>query len=465
MPSSLFGILNNARAGMAAQQLQLEVASHNLANANTEGYSRQRVELSARRPLFMPEGMLGTGVEVLDISRSRDALLDRQVRSSTSDLMGDQMRFNLLSEVETSFGEPGEAGLGATLDAFYSAWSDLANDPTGIGTRNVLVQRGQLLTEHLQQVSSGLDTVRTTAINQLSADATRANQLLDEVARLNREIVAAQSAGNSAPDLGDQRDRALDALSGILDIEVHPQSRGDVNVTVGGISVVDGVSAESLSVSAGAGTWSIETDAGFALTAPGGTVGAALRVLHDDLPAFRTALDDLARGIAETVNAAHSGGTSPNGATGVDFFDVSGGLANVTAGTLSLDAAILADADNVAAGSADGGGGYQPGANDVALAIAGLRTTGSAGYLAGGTAGEAYRGLVAQVGLAVSGASTDVAAGETLRTAALQRRESLVGVSTDEELVSVIQFQAAYAASARIVNVVDEMLQTLLSIA
>lgn len=465
MPSSLFGILNNARAGMAVQQLQLEVASHNLANANTEGYSRQRVDLGARRPLYMPEGMLGTGVEALDISRSRDALLDRQVRSSTSDLMGDQMRFNLLSQIETTLGEPGDSGLGATLDAFYSSWSDLANDPTGTGTRNVLVERGRLLTDQLQRVSGGLDTVRTTTINQLSADATRANQLLGEVARLNREIVAAESAGNSAPDLGDQRDSALDALSGILDIQVHPQPRGDVNVSVGGISVVDGVSAETLSVSAGSGTWTMQTAAGFALSAPGGTVGAALTVIEQDIPAFRTALDDLARGIAETVNAAHTAGTSPNGATGVDFFDVSGGLANVTAGNLSLDAAILADVANVAAGSGDGGGLYQPGANDIALTIAGLRTAGSPGYLGGGTSGEAYRSLVSQVGLAVSGASTDVAAGETLRTAAVQRRESLVGVSTDEELVSVIQFQAAYAASARIVNVVDEMLQTLLSIA
>lgn len=465
MPSSLFGILNVARSGMAAQQLQLEVASHNLANANTEGYSRQRVELAARRPLFMPEGMLGTGVEVTDISRSRDALLDRQVRSSTTDLMGDQMRFDLLSGVESLLNEPGGSSLGSTLDAFYSAWSDLANDPTGAASRSVLVERGRQVAEHLNRLSGGLDDLRTTAANQLQADAGRANALLNEVAALNRQIVAAQANGNSAPDLGDQRDRALDALSGILDIQVHPQPRGDVNVTVGGISLVNGVSAESISVMGGVGTWSLQTSGGFTLGSPGGTAGAALRVLAQDEPGFRTALDDLARGIAESVNALHTTGTNPNGTTGIDFFDVSGGLANVTAGSLSLDAAILADADNVSAGTADGGGAYQPGANDVALALAGLRTAGSPGYLGGSTAGQAYRNLVTQVGLAVNVAATDVAAGESLRAAALERRESLVGVSTDEELVKVIQFQAAYAASAKIVNVVDEMLQTLLSIA
>lgn len=465
MPSSLFGILNIARSGMAAQQLQLEVASHNLANASTEGYSRQRAELAARRPLFMPEGMLGTGVEIMDISRSRDALLDRQVRSSTADLLGDQMRFDLLSGVESLLNEPGDTGLGGTLDAFYAAWSDLANDPTGAGTRAVLVERGRQVADHLNRVSGGLDQLRTTAANQLQSDATRANQLLDEIAALNRQIVAAQANGNSAPDLGDQRDRALDALSGIVDIQVHAQPQGDVNVSVGGISVVNGVSAQSLSVVGGSGSWSLQVSGGHTLGAPGGTAGAALRVLSQDEPAFRTALDDLARGIAESVNALHTTGTNPNGTTGVDFFDVSAGLANVTAGTFSLDGAILADANNVAAGTPDGGGAYQPGANDVALALAGLRTAGTPGYLGGSTAGQVYRDLVTQVGLAVNGAATDVAAGESLRAAALERRESLVGVSTDEELVKVIQFQAAYAASAKIVNVVDEMLQTLLSIA
>ncbi len=462
--SSLFGILGIARSGMAAQQLQVEVASHNLANATTEGYSRQRVDLAARHPNVTPDGLLGAGVGVLDISRSRDLLLDRQVRSATSDLMGDRMRQTLLSEVEIAFGEPSDAGLGATLDAFHSAWADLANDPTGVGARSVLVQRGELVAEHLRRVADGLDAVRERAARQLEGDVTTANQLLGEIARLNREIVAIEAGGRSAPDLGDRRDRALDALAEIMDIAVHPQPRGDVHVTVGGIGVVGGTSAQTLQLVAGAGGWRVETATGTALREAGGTVGSALQLLHDDLPTFRGALDDLARGIAETVNAAHRAGTSPNGTTGTDFFDVSGGLAALTASTLTLDAAIRADPRNIAAGSADGGGMYQPGANDVALTIAGLRTTGSPGHLDGGTAGDFYRTLVTRVGLAVRGASTDVAAGETLRMAAMQRRESLVGVSTDEELVSVIQFQAAYAASARVVNVVDEMLRTLLDL-
>lgn len=464
MPSSLSGILSTARSGLLSHQLALQVASHNLANATTEGYTRQRAELVPGDPLRMPEGLLGTGVRVADITRTRDQFLDTVFRRESSLFHGFSTQSSALSSVEAAFGEPSDAGLGSSLDAFWAAWSDLANDPTSSTARGLVVANATQVIDHFGRVASSLDAVTTRVADQLATGVGRVNQIAEQVANLNVEIAGAVSGGNSAPDLADERDRLLDELSALVPIEVTHRDTGAVGVTVEGISIVEGSTSRSLTATSVGGVWSVSTDTGSPVALRTGSIGGAMETLNDDFADFRGQLDQLAVSLVERVNAIHATGTNPLGATGVNFFDDLGDPTTVTATTLALDAAILADDLAVAAGSGDGGGAYQSGANDIALALAGLRDDTTGGVLAGRSINTAYRDLISEVGLTAGGASDSTAAHAVLHRSSQEQRESISGVATDEELVKVVQIQAAYSAAARIVTVVDEMYQTLLSI-
>lgn len=464
MPSSLSGILSTARSGLLSHQLALQVTGHNLANATTEGYSRQRAELVPGVPLLLPEGLLGTGVRVADITRSRNQFLDSVYRRESALFHGSQAQSNALSSVEAAFGEPSDLGLGASIDAFWASWSDLANDPSSPTARGLVVAGANQVIDHFGRISSALDAVTTQVADGLQTGVERVNQITDQIAALNVDITAAVSNGNSAPDLADQRDRLIDELAQMLPVEVSLRESGAVGITVEGISIVEGPTARSIVASSVGGVWSLTTDTGSPLAPRSGTIGGAMETLNNNFANFRAGLDELAVGLVERVNAVHSTGVNPLGATGVNFFDDLGDPTTVTARTLALDAAVLADSQAVVAGSGDGGGAYQSGANDIALALAGLRDDTTGGVLAGRSINTAYRDLVGEVGLAAAGANDSTAAHDILRRSTLEQRESVSGVATDEELVKVVQIQAAYSAAARIVTVVDEMYQTLLAI-
>lgn len=464
MSASLNAILSVAKTGLLSQQLALQVTSHNLANATTEGYSRQRAELVPGTPVLLPEGLLGTGVRVADITRARDRLLDGIYRRESALFHGFQTRYQGLSSVESAFGDIGTAGLGDSLDAFWDAWSDLANDPTSSAARSVVVSNGQALVDHFRRIDGSLDTVIGQEVERLRTSVSVVNDMIEQVAGLNAEIAAARAGGKSAPDLEDRRDMLLDQLSTYVPVEVTTRDNGAVGVSVNGISVVEGISHQTLSLTSAAGVWSLTTAGGLTIPVSSGRIGGGLDTINDDFSRFRAALDVLAQGLVEGVNAIHVNGTNPSGATGLNFFDDFGDPSTVTAATLSLDAAVAGDPQNVAAGSPDGGGSYQAGANDIALALAELRTASSGGILGPSTINDAFRDLLADVGLTASSARDAADNHSVLLASSGERRESVAGVATDEELVKVVQLQAAYAAASRIVTVVDEMYQTLLAI-
>ena len=464
MSASLNAILSVAKTGLLTNQLAIQVTSNNVANASTEGYSRQRAEMVPGLPIQLPEGLLGTGVRVADITRARNALLDVTFRRESSLFHGADVTSSSLASIEAVLGEPGDLGLGASLDAFWNAWSDLSNDPSSLAAREVVVARGRRLTDHFQRVSGELDAVRARVTDQLSGGVEEVNRMLGEVAELNGRIVASTAGGRSAPELADRRDLLLDQLSTFVPIEVTGGEDGSVGVSSNGIRLVEGIVTTPLSATSAGGVWSITTSGGTPLSIRSGTIGGALEVVNGNFADYRLQLDELAQGIVERVNGSHATGTNPLGATGVNFFEDYGDPTTVTAQTLRLDAAVEADVRAVAAGSPDGGGAYQPGANDIALAISGLRTETTGGVLDGRSINGAYRDLVAQVGAETAAARERAEGHDVLRASARERRESVSGVATDEELVKIIQFQAGYSAAARVVTVVDEMYQTILSI-
>ena len=464
MSTSLNAILSVARTALQAEQLALQVAGHNLANATTDGYSRQRAELVPGIPLVTPDGLLGTGVAVSGVTRARDAVLEPAVRREISLLAGATLEHRALAEVEAALGGSGTSGLGPALDRFWNAWSDLANDPGSATARGAVAAAGRNVAESFQAAAATIDAAASEATAGLDGEMLEANRLIREIADLNGQVVSASSVAGSAPDLADRRDLLIDELAGLLPVSVTHHANGSVGVAVDGVSVVDGTVATPLTLITAGGAPRLVTEAGSEVRPTSGSMGAALRLLQDGFTALRSDLTDIASAVVEEVNARHVLGVGPAGGPGVLFFEAVGDPATWTAHEMALSAAVIADSSVVVAGTPAGGGGYRPGANDLALELASLRDTGVAGALGGRSIGAAHRDLLGGLGVEVAGAREAEERHGLLLSAARERREGVSGVTPDEELVRVIQIQAAYAAAARLVGVVDEMYQTLLSV-
>lgn len=473
MASSIGKILNTAWTALSAHQHATQVAAHNISNAATEGYTRQRASLVAGVPLVTPDGVIGSGVRFAGVERYRDVLLDDAIRRETASASMFRTRHELLSRVETAFNELSESSFGAILDRFWSSWSALANDPGSASARAVVVQHGRAVATELNRLSGELDILRDDTRTRLDSAVAELNQISRSIAELNRQIVAAESGGAVAADLRDARDAALDKLAEIGPIQVTERSNGAIGVSLFGVSIVDGSTANPIAVQFDGTTTTLRTESGSTIHPTEGSVGAMLDVLNREIPSIRARLDELARAIASTVNTAHAAGTTPRGNPGGDVFDFTGNtdvpadVTQITAGNIRLAPGIDADPLNIAAGSgyidSDGNLHYQAGANDVALAIAGLRDASDPSILDASTIGDYFTTLVQDVGLSILSASQSATVHETLAAQAENRRASVSGVSIDEEMIRLIQHQSAYSAAARVVNAVDEMMQALLA--
>ena len=442
-------LLGIARGAILAHQAAVNTTSQNIANAETIGYSRRRVELQASTPLFTPFGNVGSGVQIRDFARIRNSMLDAAYRQEASGAAGSDMRSELLGRIQDVLGEPSDTGLAATLDAFWSSWSDLANSPNADPARTVVRQRGERVATLLNGFAGRLGQIEQQTSTRLQASVKEANELARGVAALNQQIISAEVGGHTAGDLRDERDRALDQLAGLGPLRVIERDDGSVAVYLENRTLVDGSDAKQISLlPRGAGGPYQLSIAGFSDPVPlsGGSLGEMVKVLNTDLPDVRRQLDELTRGIVGAVNDIHN----PDG-DGVDFFDA----ASITAGTIRLSAAVSASAGAVVAGAA-------PGGNDVALKMAALRTASIAG-LDGRSFASVYQDTVSGLGLRVASAELDARVAGTMAYQADARRDAVSGVSMDEEMIQLIRHQQAYTAAARLVNVADEMIQTVLN--
>jgi flagellar hook-associated protein 1 FlgK len=462
MGSAWFGLNTGLRA-LVASQLALDTAAHNTANANTEGYSRQRVRLVASEPFSYPAfnrtglpGQVGTGVTVATIERVRDAFLDLQIRSQIA-LQGQwETRRDELAKVESVFPEPGGSGLGDVLGRFWNAWQDLAADPTSTAARAALVEQAGTLTRRFARDASQLTTLTDGADYQVGQQVAQINDLASRIASLNSQIQRVSVSGDRPNDLADQRDLLLDQLNRILPVTVDPKADGTVTVLVGGTDLVEHDKARTITTTLDANGRQVPTwSSGGSVALGTGQLGALVSVRDTTLASYRTALDQLAKGVADAVNALHQAGVDATGAPGLQFFTYTPGA---EASTIAVNAAIAADPRLLAAAAAPN----QPGDGSIAGAIADLR----AGKLfAAGTqtASDFYAGFVGLIGSDTRQAS-EMATNQALVVDHLRtRRESISGVSLDEEATDMIRFQHAYQAAARVINAVDEMLDTLIN--
>ena len=435
MPISSFMGLQTSLRGLLAHQQALNTSGHNIANANTLGYSRQEAVLSAMHALTVPANsgvtgagaQLGTGVDVTAIRRIRDGFLDIQFRTANMQLGDAAARSGSLEQIELSFGEPSSTGVNELLTRFWNAWSDVANAPEPAAARTAVVRAGASLASALQTIHQQLTTIAAQAQDEYDR-ITGANGDVElwarELAQLNDTIAHAVTVGQAPNDLLDRRDLLIDKLSELAQVSVTETDSGAMRVEFGGVTLVDPAAA-------GGYTWP-QT-----LTSPGGKLGALQELAAPTGPAlsFRDRLDAVVADLVARVNAIHS---AP---TGVDFFDPAG----TTAGTI----AVVATDATVVRGS-DGNAG----SNDVANALAQLR---------GGSQDRAYGALIAEVGGVVKANLNQQANQQALVDAIDNRRQSVQGVSPDEEMTNLIRFQRGYQASARTMTTLDDMLDTLIN--
>lgn len=464
MPS-FGGLLGIARSGLMSSQALISTASQNVTNAQTPGYSRQRVSLTAGIPELNPYGAFGTGVLIGDVSRLRNELIDVSYRRSSQDAAFSEERRSALEAVEGVLGEPSSSGLASSLEQLWSAWSDLSTNPDSGAARSVVRQRGLQVTGQLNTFGNQIEDARSVTRTRLVESAARVNILSAQVADINSKIAAAESAGNQAPDLRDQRDLRVDELASLIGAAVYPQANGSVNILVGGDSIVDGANFKPVRVQA---LRNDPTKLGVALDPPpsggglaetmyqvGGQMGGAIEAFNSVLPEAIRNLDAIASALVTETNALHRTGFIGNAAAG-NFFDST----RTTARTISLDSTIVANVANIAAS----GIANQSSDNRVAVALSQLRDT--AVPVNGQTAsiGEGYRNVVATIASTLNGATSTAAAARTLASQTDVRRESVKGVSIDEEMVNLIKYQQSYAAAARLISVVEEMSQTLINL-
>ncbi len=483
--STTGSILSIARSAVTAQQIAMQTISQNIANAETEGYSRQRAELVTRAPQQFPYGSVGTGVDVHGIVRMRDELLDAAYRRDAAGQAGNDVRQNVLSNIEEILGEPSATGFSNTLDQFWNSWSDLSNNPGNTANQSVVRQRGQEVAYQLNSFATRITEVADRTRTSLQSAVDEVNTITKQFAEINKQISTAEVSGLQAPDLRDQRDRLADQLAQKIGGRVETQANGTVAVYVGSMALVDASNARPLEVrGATVPTIGIVNDPD-PLQNVGGAIGQMAQLISTDIPATTARLDEIAKAIVNGVNELHASGWTAagdalgsanwipaNGPTGsrVNFFDASG----TTATSIRLSAEVRANAGVIAAGDVQNA----PGNNSIALALGALRDdAGMAalqtrmganfatqiGFASGVSFGDHYTQTVSDLGVSVSDAKSQYSIYNTLASQSDNRRASVSGVSLDEELTNLMRHQQAYAAAAKLVSAADEMSKVLLN--
>jgi flagellar hook-associated protein 1 FlgK len=439
--STFFGLHQTLR-GLLAHQRAMDVTGHNITNANTVGYSRQEAVMAAATPYQIEAGLLvdgggaqlGGGVDIQAFRRIKDGFLDLQYRAQALRLGEYETTTSATQQIEDGLSEPGTNGIAAQLDKFWSSWSAVANNPENLATRQNLIEQAKTLAGAIKDLDTRLTTVKTqlqaeyASITGASGDV---RSMADEVAKLNQAIKFAVAGGDQPNDLYDRRDNLLDQLSSLGQVSSTDLGNGAIRVTFG--------DAATPLVDDNTVTWPQ------ALTAPGGKLGAILKLTAPAVPApggtiesYRADMNAFAKKLADDVNAIHN----PGGA-GTNFFTYG------AAGTEAASIAVAVTATGVRATN-----GAAPGANEVAIAMAKLRGT---------APDQAYQAIVARIGSDVRNSERLEANADVLTSAIEDRRQSISGVSMDEEMTNLVRYQRGYQASARAMNAVDEMLDQLIN--
>jgi flagellar hook-associated protein 1 FlgK len=318
------------KRSLNAQTQALNTIGHNLANASTEGYSRQRVDLSAADPLYAPDltredtpGQIGQGVTASKIERVKDELLEGRIDSESGFEGYWDTRDNYLLQLEQIHNEPSDSSVRTQMDKFWDSWQELSLRPSDTAAREAVVSRGESLAASVRDKYRRLSDFRSVVDGDIRGTVSQVNDLTKEIAGLNLEIQKSKAIGDNPNDLMDRRDLLVEKLGHLVPVSVDQRDPDEFMVHVDGIVLVQGKIARAFELKGpdqdgfASPAWQ---DTGLPAAIKGGTLGALLELRDGDAKKELQTLDTMALSFSDLVNETHRAGFGANGKTGLDFF-------------------------------------------------------------------------------------------------------------------------------------------------
>lgn len=450
---SLSRVMDNSLSAMFSAQAGLTTTSHNIANADVDGYSRQMNMLAARRPLMLSYGAIGQGVDVVTIRRAQDSFLLGTLRDQVAKGAQYEAMDSALYEIENILGSVDNDHLGTALNEFFAAWSDQATAPM-TDLRESIVQKALALVNDMHSVSDSLTSLADNIDDRVEEEIGLLNGLLSQVADLNGQIMASEVGGQPANDLRDQRDLLVTEIAGIAAVQVAEREDGSMDIILNGRTMVTRGSAQQfttrLQQTPNGYRIEVVTDGHFHdVQLPEGTLRGLLESQEQVVDQTRSDLDEIASLLIQAVNDLHRQGRTGS-TSGMVFFT------GDSLHTIEVNPMLVEDSTMVAIGRSG-----EAGDSDIATEIAALSDTDLAGQ--NRSLLETYRSFVIDVASQRSGYEFLVD-NQTLAIQAVEAKiASVTGVSLDEEAANMVRYQNTYNAAAKVIATVQEMYNSLIN--
>ena len=459
--SSITSLFDIAQQALMADQEALNVTSNNVANQNTAGYTRQVVNFQAVDTVTLSGSTFGSGVTASATSQ-RDLVLEQQVQQQTQTQAQSGALESALQQVQNIFGlssttsSASSTVLGTAIDSFFSSLSSLAANPSDTATRQSVLTAANTLAAAFNSASNQLTQVSTSLNQQVIGDVSQVNSLTKTIASLNTQITAL-SPNADAGTLEDQRQQAIAQLSKLVGLDqISTENNGITLTTSNGAVLVSGSQSFALSTTQVGGTTHILAGVGgqdVTSNLTGGDLGGVLQARDQQVPSYQSALDSLAFAVGTQVNQQNALGVDGNGNPGAALFS----LPAVPTGAAALIQVATADPNAVAAAAT----GQGSAGNTNASALSNLS---SANIVNGQTASGFLASFLGQIGSDTAAATTNNSAQQATLTQLTTQRDSLSGVSLDQEASNLTQYQRAYQAASQVFNIANSIMASAINL-
>ncbi|GAB6192646.1 flagellar hook-associated protein FlgK [Desulfocastanea catecholica] len=479
--AGLFNALNAARTSLEVNQKSIEIVGNNISNLNTDGYSRQKAIFATYPAMNFGDFFIGQGVKISDVSRDHDVFIDQQIKQKAVDFGLQDALTRPLSELERIFNIT-EDNISTDIDNFFDSLQELSTDPSDLVQRNNVILQGEVLATSFNNTVNELNSIKENINDTILSKLDAVNSQIQEIADLNDRIYSIEIHGQTANSARDQRDMVAKSLAQTLGAQSYENANGMLSVALpGGMPLVQGNMAMTISADVSGVDLSLKLTAGgvtrdLELRNMGGEFQGLLDIRDNFLPELNADLDKLAYELSTQINLQHQAGGALDSSTGNLFFSIPPNYvasppgpaptAAEYAGAARQMSVVITDPSKIAAGGAPAAGpppgAVAPGDNSNALTLSNIGDN----YLIGGVDNfnSLYGKVAAKVGAESNQNQLSLKGAQDALVQLENFRDGLVGVSLEEEMISLIQFQRGFESSAKFLSTVDEMMSTILNI-